>query len=122
MKDLFEQIREQIYDIRVFLGPVDLKLERLDYQINTNRMAFEAKISELESRISVNSVRTEEQASQIAENTDLISVLSEQVRQIRQFLKMRERPQTPAPVREDKKNPVVLPPQAPPKFKTDGSC
>lgn len=122
MKDLFEQIREQIYDIRVFLGPMDLKLERLDYQINTNRLAFEAKILELESRISVNSARTDEQTSQIADNTDNISFLSEQIRQIRQFLKMRERPQMPAPVREDKKNPAVLPPQVPPKFKADGSC
>ena len=115
MKDLFEQIREQIRDIRAFLGPMDLKLQSLDHQISANSITFEAKVAQFESRMAVHSLRIEEQASQTAENTDNISFLSEQIRQIRQFLKMRERTQTPTPVREDKQNPAILPPQAPPK-------
>lgn len=115
ISELFEQIREQIHDIRAFLGPVDLKLQSLDYQINANRMTFEAKILELESKTSLNALRIDEQTSKTAENTDNITFLSEQLRQIRKLLKMPERTQTPAPVREDKQNPAILPPQAPPK-------
>ena len=103
MKDHFEQIREQIHEIRNFLGPLDVKLEGLDYQIKRSRATFELKTAELESKIAANS-------SELAFH-------SEQIRQIQIFLKIppaaENRPA--APIREDKQNPVGKPPLNPPE-------
>ena len=110
MKTEFEQIREQIHEIRNFLGPLDIKLENLDHQVSKSRVTFETKAAELESRIAMNS-------------SD-IALHSEQIRQIQTFLKMpalaqsassaENRAAAPAPVHEDRKNPGELPPQKPP--------
>lgn len=108
MKTEFEQIREQIHEIRNFLGPLDIKLENLDHQVSKSRLSFETKAAELESRIAMN-------ASEIA-------LLSEQIRQIQNFLKMPVAAQSiqnassaenraAAPVHEDKQHHGDLPPQ-----------
>ena len=60
-----DQIREQIHEIRNFLGPLDIKLEGI-------RLSFESKVSELESRIS--------------ETTATIAAQAEQIRQLQKFL------------------------------------
>jgi hypothetical protein len=74
VKEHFDQIRDQIHEIRNYLGPLDLKLEGLDYQIKKSRNAFELKVSQLESQIAVNSTQ--------------IDLHSEQIRQIQMFIKM----------------------------------
>lgn len=101
MKDQFEQIREQIHEIRNFLGPLDVKLESLDYQITRSRATFELKTAHLESQIAINS-------SEIARH-------SEQIRQIQIFLKM---PQAiegwpPNPAHGDRPGTTDLPPANP---------
>jgi hypothetical protein len=109
LKTEFEQIREQIHEIRNFLGPLDIKLENLDYQVSKSRQSFETKAAELESRIAMNSSE--------------IALHSEQIRQIQTFLKMPVAIQSAssmdnrpvAAVREDKQNPGELPPQKPSK-------
>lgn len=103
MNDHFEQIREQIHEIRNFLGPLDVKLEGLDYQVKRSRASFETKAIELESNIAVHS-------SEIARH-------SEQIRQIQVFLNMPQAIQgsPSAPVREDKQKSIQVPPPAPPE-------
>jgi len=120
MADAFEQIREQIHQIRNFLAPLDIKLENLDHQVTVSRIAFESKSSELDAKIASNSQRITEQAVKVSEHAAQIQNQFEQLRQIRLFLKMPETDTTvlahpPAPVREDKENPAILPPQTPPK-------
>ena len=107
LKTEFEQIREQIHEIRNFLGPLDIKLENLDHQVSKSRLSFETKAAELESRISINSSE--------------IALHSEQIRQIQVLLKIPVVAQSvpvkdnrvAAPVHEDKQNPGELPPQKP---------
>lgn len=98
MDNQFDQIRNQIHEIRNFLAPLDLKLDGLDHQISKSRISFEAKTSELESKMT-------EQSLEIARH-------SEQIRQIQMFLKMSQNFEghAPAPAHEDKLNPVVNPP------------
>lgn len=93
MDNQFEQIREQIHEIRNFLGPLDIKLDNLDRQIAKSRFSFESKASELESRMV-------EQSAELA-------LHAEQIRQIQIFLKM---PQViERPVREDKQSSLKPP-------------
>jgi hypothetical protein len=120
MPDAFEQVRQQIHEIRNFLAPLDIKLDNLDHQITASRIAFESKTSELDAKVASNSLRITEQAVKIGEHAAAIQLQSEQLRQIRLFLKMPETETTvmahpPTPVREDKDNPAILPPQTPPK-------
>jgi hypothetical protein len=98
VKDHFEQIREQIHEIRNFLGPLDLKLEGLDYQIKKSRATFELKTVELESKISAHSSE--------------LALHSEQIRQIQNFLKMPHtlENQPVTPVHKDKQ-PLSAPPE-----------
>jgi chromosome segregation ATPase len=116
MQNAFEEIREQIHEIRNLLGPIDLKLDNLDHKITASRITFESKVSDLEGKISVNSSRLSEHEVKISEHSDEIALQSERIRQIELFLKL---PQSAdkhaaAPVREDKTNPTIIPPQAPP--------
>jgi hypothetical protein len=73
VKEHFEQIREQIREIRGFPGPLDIKLETLDYQIKRSRATFELKAAGLKSKVAANS-------TEIAHHT-------EQIRQIQAFIK-----------------------------------
>jgi predicted nuclease with TOPRIM domain len=45
----FEAVREQIHQIRSFLSPLDIKLDKLDQNIARCRITFEVKALELES-------------------------------------------------------------------------
>ena len=103
MKDDFEQIRDQIHEIRIFLGPLDLKLEGLDVAIAKSRATFELKTAQLESKIT-------EHSSQLA-------LQSEQIRQIQIFLKMPQNldGRMIAGSLEDKQKPTSTPQQEPPQ-------
>jgi hypothetical protein len=83
VNDQFELIRRQIHDIRSFLGPLDLKLEGLDYQIKRSRATFELKALEFETQLAMHS-------TQIAKH-------SEQIRQIQLFIKMPQDAEAPPP-------------------------
>jgi hypothetical protein len=100
MKDQFEQISEQLHDIRNFLFPLDVRLQTLENQIEKSRISFESKVIQLESKV-------------IQQSSEL-SLHSEQIRQIRLFLKMPETENRPAaPVHQDKLNPSDMPPLPP---------
>ncbi|HXL73522.1 MAG TPA: hypothetical protein VN963_07865, partial [bacterium] len=74
------------------------------------------KASELDGKIVQNSSRLSEHEIKISEHSDEIALQSERLRRIELFLKM---PQSAdkhaaAPAHQDKANPTVIPPQAPP--------
>ncbi|HTR40369.1 MAG TPA: hypothetical protein VMH87_01970 [Pseudomonadales bacterium] len=59
MADIFDQIREQIHEIRNIVGPVDLKLANMEHQLNEKTVNLESKLigalfrlEKLESKIS----------------------------------------------------------------------
>lgn len=103
VKDEFDEIKEQIHEIRNFISPLDLRLENLGHQIEKSRLSFELKTTQLENKIA-------EHSTELAQHT-------EQIRQIQLFLKM----PVPAParlaspVRGDELSPPDLPPIPPSK-------
>jgi chromosome segregation ATPase len=116
VQNAFEEIRDEIHKIRNLLGPIDLKLDNLDHKITASRINFESKAAELDAKNEANLLRISQQAIQISEHADEIAQQSERLRRIEQFLKMPQSAENPAPapVREDKANPAVIPPQTPP--------
>ena len=44
MADMFEQIREQIHEIRNIVGPVDLKLANMEHQLTEKTLTLESKV------------------------------------------------------------------------------
>lgn len=115
MQNTFEQIREQIHEIRNMLGPIDLKLDNLDHKITVGRISFEAKTADLEAKIATNSLRITEQWNRISENSEEIALQAERIKRLELFLKISpslEKSQA-APVHGDKLNPSLSPPQKP---------
>ncbi len=80
MKDDFEQIREQIHDIRNFIGPLDIKLTTLENHITATRVSFESKALQFESRIS-------ECAQKIGWHSNELADHSERIKRIEAILK-----------------------------------
>lgn len=118
MQSAFEEIRDEIHKIRNLLGPIDLKLDNLDHKISVSRITFESKTSELEAKIAANSLKISEQSLRITTNSDDLVQQSERIKRIELFLKMPQSAEkqvsvVPAPVHEDKTNPVIQP-QIPP--------
>jgi chromosome segregation ATPase len=118
MQTAFEEIREELHKIRNLLGPIDLKLDSLDHKITVSRITFEAKASELDGKIASNSSRLSDHEIKISSHSDEIAQQSERLRRIELFLKMPSDTEkhSAAPVREDKVNPAVIPPQTPPRI------
>jgi len=85
MQKTFEEIRNQIHEIRSFLGPVDMKLAGLDHRLAEMRVLLEERFTSFESRLVGNSFKFGEQDSKIAE-------LSDRVNWIEQMLKVPPRP------------------------------
>jgi hypothetical protein len=98
------------------LGPIDLKLDNLDHKITISRITFESKVSELDGKITATSSRLSEHEVKILAHSDEMALQSERIRQIELFLKLPQNADkhVAAPVREDKANPAVIPPQLPP--------
>ena len=61
MPQLFEEIRQQIHEIRNPVAPFDLRLANLDAKITASRALFEERTSALENRMMVNTFRLDEQ-------------------------------------------------------------
>lgn len=116
MQNTFEEIRQQIHEIRNMLGPIDLKLDNLDHKITVGRLSFEAKAGDLEAKIASSSLRIAEQWTKISEHSDELTKQSERISRIELLLKM---PVTlektaPAPVRKDPLATEIIPPPKPP--------
>lgn len=106
---MFEQVREQIHQIRDYLSPLQLKLENLDHQIVMSRKAFEARTRELEAKISVTSLRVVEQEMKIDGHSEALTLQAERLNRIELLLKMQKTiEKAQASVHEDKQE---IPPQ-----------
>ena len=73
MKDIFDQIRDQIHDVRNIVGPVVLRLDDMQNQITGISASVEEKISVFESKLMVALFRINEQQAKIAELTERVS-------------------------------------------------
>lgn len=115
MQDFFDNVRTQLHEIRNLVGPVDLKLANLEHQFAETRTLFEEKTASIESRLLVHAMRLGDHTTQIASLSEQNLHLSERVQRIELALRISPLPAgDKAPVREDKTNPEILPPQAPP--------
>jgi hypothetical protein len=108
MRDMFEEIRRQIHEIRNLWAPFDFKLAGLDHQIAAMRAELDARIGGVETRVLASSFKIEEQGTRM-------DALWERVEWLETFLKVPPRPARAKslPVREDKSEPEILPPQNP---------
>lgn len=115
MEDVFENIREQLHEIRNIVGPVDLKLSNLEHQFARTRTLLEERNIAIESRLSATIIRTDEQTSQISDVLEQNARLSERVRRIELILKIAPIPDDgkPLPTHEDKAKSLKLPPPGP---------
>jgi uncharacterized coiled-coil protein SlyX len=110
MQDTFEQVREQIHQIRNHLSPLVLKLDSLDYQIVAGRKTIEAKAKDLETKISVASLRVTEQEMKIDALSEALALQEERIKRIEMLLKMQKTiEKAQGPVHEDKLTPEIPP-------------
>jgi hypothetical protein len=82
MKDAFEQVRQQIHEIRNIIGPVNLKLADMEHQITTSKAYLEEKISRLESKLLTTLFRLDRQDLQIANILAGQEKMSERVKRL----------------------------------------
>ncbi len=66
MTDIFQEIRDQIHDLRNEMAPVDFKLANLAVEIEECRTVFEEKAMELEAKVFAQSLKVEEQGTRIS--------------------------------------------------------
>jgi hypothetical protein len=82
MKDVFEQVRQQIHEIRNIIGPVNLKLADMEHQIINSRAYFEEKTLALESKLLAAIFRLDKMDVQIADIAAGKENLVERVRRL----------------------------------------
>src|ERR1700734_3202153 len=110
MREPFEEIRDQIHEIRNIIGPVDIKLETLESHIADCKIFFEQRCNTFESKLAANSIRVDQQLVKTEDIEEQISQLSERVRRIEFELKLPSQPggDKSLPVHQDKVNPTLL--------------
>jgi hypothetical protein len=115
MQDVFENIREQLHEIRNLVQPVDLKLSNLEHQFTQTRILLEERTASFESKLLANTYRVNEHASQISDIVEQNYQLSERMKRIELVLKISATGDEgkSLPVHEDKATPTDLPPQGP---------
>ncbi|MGH7941727.1 MAG: hypothetical protein ACREE6_17555 [Limisphaerales bacterium] len=116
MHNTFEDIREQIHEIRNLLGPIDIKLDNLDHKISASRISFESSAADLHAKIAAESLRITQYWDSVSNHSVQLAQQFERIRRIESLLKIPEgieKPVPVAPVHEDKLNPEVIPPQKP---------
>lgn len=115
MTDIFQEIREQIHEIRNAIAPVDFKLANFEHDIKDCRIFFEQKAQALEARVFANTFRLEEQNNKIAN-------ILERLQWIELALKVPPKPESesgkPPPANGEKV--IQLPLQRPAREKGQG--
>jgi hypothetical protein len=112
MPQVFEEIRQQIHEIRNMVAPFDFRLANLDAQIAASRLVFEERTAALETKVMATSFRLDEQGCKIEDILENYGQLSERVKRLEGEIKLcaKAEPAKPLPVHADKTNPNVLPP------------
>ncbi|HEX3627389.1 MAG TPA: hypothetical protein VH280_18440 [Verrucomicrobiae bacterium] len=89
MQNAFKEVVEQIKEIRNLLGPIDLKLDKLDDKITAERLSFEAKAADLYSMIADSALKIDKQWEKISEHSDELAEQSARLNRIESLLKSR---------------------------------
>jgi hypothetical protein len=84
MNDVFEQIRQQIHEIRNIVTPVDLKFAFLEGKIDDYKSSLEEAGRALESKLLANIHRLDNQDIKIADIVGALERLAQRVRQLEQ--------------------------------------
>ena len=114
MPQVFEEIREQIHEIRNLVAPFDLRLANLDAQITASRALLEQRTAVLETRVMATSFRLDEQEGKIEAILDNYGLLSARVMRLETEMKLYPKPEPAkaSPVHADKTAPTIVPPQS----------
>lgn len=88
---MFQQIRDQIHEIRNALAPIDFRLANFQQEIADCRTIFEQKAMTLEAKIFAQSIMLEEQDSRI-------SNILERLQSIELALKLQPKPEPGNPL------------------------
>jgi chromosome segregation ATPase len=114
MPQVFEEIRQQIHEIRNLINPFDLRLAHLDAQIAASRTLFVEQTAALETRLTANTFRLNEHAGKIEDILENYDRLSERVQRLETEIKLCPKGETaksPA-THADKSSPTIIPPQS----------
>lgn len=87
MPHVFEEIRQQIHEIRSLMAPFDLRLANLDAQITASRAFFEERTTALETRVMATAFRLDVQGDKIEAILDNYGQLSARVLQLEAEIK-----------------------------------
>ncbi|HEY1788565.1 MAG TPA: hypothetical protein VGJ73_10435 [Verrucomicrobiae bacterium] len=114
MPQVFEEIREQIHEIRNMVAPFDLRLANLDAQITASRALLEQRTATLETKVMATSFRLDEQGGKIEAILDNYGQLSARVHKLETEMKLfpKQEPAKASSVHADKTNPTIAPPQS----------
>lgn len=93
MQNAIEDICHAITEIRHLLGPIDVKLDKLEHKVTANCASLELKTFELEAKLAVHALRISEQTVKYHEHATQIASLFEQVKWIEGFMKIPKRPE-----------------------------
>ena len=115
MPQVFEEIRQQIHEIRNLVAPFDLRLANLDAQIAASRLLFEERTAALEIKVMATGFRLDEQSGRIEDILENYGQLSERVKRLEGEIKLctKTEPAKPPNVHVDKTAAIKLPPPGP---------
>jgi hypothetical protein len=111
MPELFEQIRQQIHEIRNLVGPFDLKLANLDAKITASRTFFEQRTALLETKVLATGFRLDEQGGKLDGVIDEYGQLSARVLRLETEMQLwkKQQPAKSSRTHEDKTAPPKNP-------------
>jgi DNA repair ATPase RecN len=102
MTDIFEEIRQQIHELRNALSPIDFKMANFEHEIEECRVFFEQKAQALEARVFANTFKLEEQ------NNRIVNIL-ERLQWIEIALKVPAKPKSERPLPANGEDAIQLP-------------
>ena len=82
MAQVFEEIRQQIHEIRNLINPFDLRLASLDAQIAASKTLFAERTATLEVRVMATAFRLDEHAGKIEDILENYNQLSDRVKRL----------------------------------------
>jgi chromosome segregation ATPase len=114
MPQVFEEIRQQIHEIRNLINPFDLRLAHLDAQIAASRTLFVEQTTALETKLAANTFRINEHAGKIEDILENYDRLSERVLRLEKEIQLcpKTEPSKPSAAHADKSSPTIIPPQS----------
>jgi hypothetical protein len=108
MAEVFEQIRQQIHEIRNLVGPFDLKLANLDAKVAASRVFFDQRTALLETKVLATAFRLDEQGGKLEGVIDDYGQLSARVLRLETEMQLwkKQEPAKPFRPHDDKTNPT----------------